>query len=322
MLSTMQQGSEIPSPGHGGDGRKLILPGEGARDYGVVARAIAYITEHSTGQPSLDEIASHVGLSPFHFQRLFTRWAGISPKAFLQALTVDHARHLLRASASVLDTAYEVGLSGPGRLHDLFVSYEAMSPGAYKSGGDGLEMAYGYHDSPFGACLAIATDRGLAGLAFADEHEPPSWGGPCTCPQGRAAALADMKGRWPKARFREDPSVTAPHIRSIFGTGGAGGRHALNIVFIGTEFDVSVWRTLLRIPPGFATTYSDIARYLGRPGAARAVGSAVGRNPIAFLVPCHRVLRKSGALGGYHWGIARKQAIIGWEAVPAPGAAG
>jgi AraC family transcriptional regulator of adaptative response/methylated-DNA-[protein]-cysteine methyltransferase len=283
----------------------------------VVAKAIAFITEHSTEQPGLEEIARHVGLSAFHFQRLFTRWAGISPKAFLQTLTVEHARHLLRQSASVLDTAYEVGLSGPGRLHDLFVSYEAMSPGDYKSGGRGLAMRYGYHDSPFGVCLAMVTERGLAGLAFADDHEPEGLAGHCTCERGRAAALADMAGRWPNAKFIEDPAATAPHIAAIFSGEGAQTPRKLDVVLIGTEFDVSVWRTLMRIPRGFATTYSDIARHIGRPGAARAVGSAVGRNPVSFVVPCHRVLRKSGALGGYHWGLARKQAIIGWEAAAA-----
>ncbi|VAW15447.1 ADA regulatory protein / Methylated-DNA--protein-cysteine methyltransferase [hydrothermal vent metagenome] len=287
----------------------------GARDYALVARAVAYLTENAREQPGLDDVAAHVGLSRYHFQRLFTRWAGISPKAFVQALTLEHARYMLRDSASVLDAAYEVGLSGPGRLHDLFVTFEAMSPGAYKSGGAGLEMTYGFHDSPFGMCLAIVTKRGLAGLAFADEHEAPGQDGPCICPQGRLAALADMKGRWPNARFFEDPGATSPHVQAIFGRGDAG-RRDLNIVFIGTDFDISVWRTLMKIPQGAATTYSDIARHLGNPKAARAVGSAVGRNPISFLVPCHRVLRKSGHLGGYHWGLARKQVIIGWEAAP------
>jgi len=294
--------------------------GSGARDYAIVAEAVAFITEHSTRQPSLAEVANHVGLSPFHFHRLFTRWAGITPKAFLQTLTVDHARHLLRESASVLDTAYEVGLSGPGRLHDLFVSYEAMTPGDYKAGGAGLGMTYGFHDSPFGICLAVVTGRGLAGLAFADDHEPPEAAVRSGCAQGREAALADMKRRWPRASFTADPAVTAPQVAAIFG-GGSGSPGRLDVVLIGTAFDVSVWRTLMRIPRGFATTYSDIARHLGRPGAARAVGSAVGRNPVSFVVPCHRVLRKSGELGGYHWGLARKQAIIGWEAAPRPGGA-
>ena len=298
-------------------GPRLAEPGAWTRDYSVVAKAIAFITEYSTQQPTLDDIAGHVGLSAYHFQRLFTRWAGISPKAFLQTLTVDHARHLLRQSASVLDAAYEVGLSGPGRLHDLFVSYEAMSPGDYKTGGAGLDLTYGFHDSPFGVCLLVVTERGLAGIAFADDHEPAGSQAPCSCPQGRAAALADMTSRWPRARFSEDASVTAPFVGAVFGGDDAAVPRKLDVVLIGTEFDVSVWRTLMRIPKGFATTYSDIARHIGNPKAARAVGSAVGRNPVSFVVPCHRVLRKSGALGGYHWGLARKQAIIGWEASPA-----
>lgn len=287
----------------------------GARDYAVVARAVAYLSQNAREQPSLDDVAAQVGLSPFHFQRLFTRWAGISPKAFLQTLTLEHARYMLRDSASVLDAAYEVGLSGPGRLHDLFVTYEAMSPGAYKSGAAGIEMYYGFHDSPFGVCIAIATGRGLAGLGFVDDHQAPHDMGAGAGGQNRTAALGDMKRRWPNARFSEDPTVTEPHIRAIFGRNTAG-RRDLNIVFIGTEFDISVWRTLMKIPQGSATTYSDIARHLGNPKAARAVGSAVGRNPVSFVVPCHRVLRKSGHLGGYHWGLARKQAIIGWEATP------
>ena len=321
MLSELQQrDGSAPLTDAGSGGLSNLEPGARACDYSVVAKAIAFITEYSTQQPTLDEIASHVGLSAYHFQRLFTRWAGLSPKAFLQTLTVDHARHLLRQSASVLDTAYEVGLSGPGRLHDLFVSYEAMTPGDFKAGGAGLELAYGFHDSPFGVCLLVATERGLAGIAFADDHEPAGTLEPCTCPEGRAAALADMKSRWPRASFNEDSSATAPYARAVFGADSEEGPGKLDLVLIGTEFDVSVWRTLMRIPKGFATTYSDIARHIGNPKAARAVGSAVGRNPISFVVPCHRVLRKSGALGGYHWGLARKQAIIGWEASPANGA--
>ncbi|MHA1523627.1 MAG: methylated-DNA--[protein]-cysteine S-methyltransferase [Alphaproteobacteria bacterium] len=273
-------------------------------DYDLVTRAVDYLSRNARTQPQLEEVAKHVGLSPFHFQRLFTRWAGISPKAFLQALTLEHARHLLRGSASVLDTALEVGLSGPGRLHDLFINFEAMSPGTYKSGGAGLAMSYGFHASPFGVCLAVATQRGLAGIGFADNHSA-----------SRQAALADMARRWPRAELTHAPDVTAPLVAAAFEKGQRS--KPLNLVFIGTDFDVSVWRTLLKIPTGCFTTYSDIARHIGRPKAARAVGSAVGRNPISFVVPCHRVLRNSGELGGYHWGLVRKQAIIGWEASPA-----
>jgi AraC family transcriptional regulator of adaptative response/methylated-DNA-[protein]-cysteine methyltransferase len=299
---TMNEATESPrdpSPG------PLLLPGGGARDYRIVSEAVAYLTENARAQPTLEDVAGHVGLSPFHFQRLFTRWAGISPKMFLQAVTLEHARYLLRDRASILDATYEVGLSGPGRLHDLFITYEAMSPGAYKSGGEGLEMVYGFHDSPFGVCVAIATDRGLAGLGWADDDTQPC----------RAVALQDMAARWPRARFREAPAETAKYVAAMFGA-DTEVRRSVNLVFIGTDFDVSVWRTLLKIPQGAATTYSDIARHIGNPRAARAVGTAVGRNPISFLVPCHRVLRKSGELGGYHWGLVRKRAILGWEAAP------
>jgi AraC family transcriptional regulator of adaptative response/methylated-DNA-[protein]-cysteine methyltransferase len=246
-------------------------------------------------------MAEHVGLSTTHVHHLFRRWCGLSPKAFLQAITLDNAKALLAASASVLDATYEVGLSGPGRLHDLFVTHEAMTPGDYKAGGSGLTLKFGFHPSPFGEAILVATERGLAGLGFVDGGD-------------RAAALADMKARWPKAEYVEDPAVTAPLARRIFDPLHWTGEQPLRVVLIGTDFEVRVWETLLRIPLGRATTYSDIARKLGRPSAARAVGAAVGKNPISFVVPCHRVLGRSGALTGYHWGLTRKQAILGWEA--------
>ncbi len=270
-------------------------------DYEVVRRAIAFISRRWREQPSLERIADHVGLKPLALQRLFTRWAGLSPKGFVQALTLDHARALLTDSASVLDAAFEVGLSGPGRLHDLFVSHEAMTPGAYKARGEGLVMRYGFHASPFGAALVMTTDRGLAGLAFAD-------------PGGEAAALADMQARWPRATYVEDAEATEATARRIFDPATWRPERPLRIVMIGTDFELSVWETLLRLPLGTATTYSDIAAHIGRPTAARAVGTAVGRNPISFVVPCHRVLGKDGGLTGYHWGLTRKQAILGWEA--------
>jgi AraC family transcriptional regulator of adaptative response/methylated-DNA-[protein]-cysteine methyltransferase len=232
---------------------------------------------------------------------LFRRWAGLSPKAFLQALTLDHARTLLRASASVLDASYEVGLSGPGRLHDLFVTHEAMSPGEWKSGGQGLTIAYGFHPSPFGTGLVMATGRGLSGLAFAD-------------PGKEKAALADMRRRWPKAKYVEDTARTAPLAARIFDRRLWRPDRPLRVVLIGTDFEVRVWETLMRIPLGRATTYSDIAGSLGAPKAARAVGAAVGKNPVCFVVPCHRVIGKSGELTGYHWGLTRKRAMLGWEA--------
>jgi len=272
-----------------------------AADYDVVRRAIAFVSEHWRAQPEIDVIAAAAGVSASDLHRLFRRWAGITPKAFLQALTLDHARRLLRNSASVLDTTFEVGLSGPGRLHDLFVTHEAMSPGEWKSGGSGLTMSYGFHPSPFGSALVMTTPRGLAGLAFADPGE-------------EEAALADMKGRWPKAHMVEDRGRTAPLARRIFDSRLWRAERPLRVVLIGTDFEVRVWETLLRIPMGRATTYSGIAAKLGATNAARAVGAAVGKNPVSFVVPCHRVLGKSGDVTGYHWGLTRKRAMLGWEA--------
>ena len=274
---------------------------ESARDYDIVRRAVSFIGENRLDQPSLEEIAASVNLSPTHFQRLFTRWCGLSPKQFLQAITLDHARNLLRDSASVLDTTYEVGLSGPSRLHDLFVTYEAMTPGAFKARGAGLEIRWGFHPSPFGTALVMITEHGLAGLAFADEG-------------GEVSAFDDMAARWPNADFVEDVSATAPYAGRIFDPHNWDSDTPLRVVFIGTDFEVRVWSTLLNIPLGKATTYSDIADKIGKSKAARAVGAAVGRNPISFVVPCHRVLGKSGKLTGYHWGLTRKRAILGWEA--------
>lgn len=274
-----------------------------ADDYSRVSAAIRYLTENWREQPGLDEIGAQVGLSPSHFQRLFKRWAGISPKEFLQAITLDHARAMLRDdAASLLDTAYEVGMSGPGRLHDLFIDHEAMTPGEYKRRGAGLVITYGFHDSPFGRALVMTTPRGVAGIAFADAEDQE--------PQ----VLADMSRRWPEADFTPAPDVTAGAARRIFEPARWRAEDPLKLVLIGTDFEVRVWQALLRLPLGRATTYSQIAGEVCTPRAARAVGSAVGRNPLAFVVPCHRVLRKDGGLGGYHWGVTRKQAIIGWEA--------
>lgn len=270
-------------------------------DYEHVRRAIEYITETWRDHPSLDDIADHAGLSPTHFQKVFTRWAGISPKQFIQAITLDHARGLLRDAASVLDATYEVGLSGPGRLHDLFVSHEAMTPGVYKAKGEGVEISYGFHASPFGKALLMVTEHGLAGLAFADEG-------------GEREALDDMTSRWPRAEYTEDMGATAAYAGRIFEPGRWSQETPLRVVMIGTDFEIRVWETLLKIPVGRMTTYSDVAEHIGKPTAARAVGTAVGRNPISFVVPCHRVLGKSGGLCGYHWGLTRKRAIIGWEA--------
>ena len=275
--------------------------GAGAADYAVVRRAIEFISAHWRAQPEIAEIAAAIGITETDLHHLFRRWAGLTPKAFIQALTLDHARRILRESASVLDAAYEVGLSGPGRLHDLFVTHEAMSPGEWKSGGEGLTVRYGFHPSPFGAALVMMTGRGLAGLAFSD-------------PGAEEASLADMAGRWPRARHVADPAATAPVAQRIFDPAQWRAERPLRIVLIGTDFQVRVWETLLKVPVGRTVTYADIAARVCTPAAARAVGAAVGRNPISFVVPCHRVVGKGGAITGYHWGITRKRAMLGWEA--------
>lgn len=272
-----------------------------AADYDVVRRAIAHISGNWQAQPSVEEIAAAAGVGATDLHHIFRRWAGLTPKDFLAALTLDHARKLLRESASVLDAAFEVGLSGPGRLHDLFVTHEAMSPGEWKAGGAGLSISYGFHPSPFGTALVMITPRGLAGLAFADPGEEP-------------AALTDMQRRWPRARYVEDSSATAPYARRIFDPTLWRPEQPLRVVMIGTDWEVRVWETLLTVPMGRATTYSDIAGRLRAPKAARAVGAAVGKNPMSFVVPCHRVLGRSGDLTGYHWGLTRKRAMLGWEA--------
>jgi AraC family transcriptional regulator, regulatory protein of adaptative response / methylated-DNA-[protein]-cysteine methyltransferase len=270
-------------------------------DYAKVCDVIAHVSENWRDQPSLDDLATRVKLTPDQLQRLFTRWAGLTPKAFLQALTLDHAKRMLEQSASILETSLDVGLSGPGRLHDLFVTHEGMSPGAYKNRGGGLPISYGYHPSPFGLALVMVTPYGLCGLAFCDSG-------------GESAALADMTRRWPNAQYTEDSAVTAPFAAQLFADENFRPNQPLRITFIGTDFEIRVWETLLKIPVGQATTYGDIATAVGSPKAARAVGAAVGKNPMSFVVPCHRVLGKSGALTGYHWGLTRKKAILGWEA--------
>ena len=274
---------------------------DAAGDYAKVKSAIEFMTAHWRGHPSVEEMAEHAGLSSSHFHHVFKRWAGLTPKAFLQALTLDHARDLLRNATSVLDTSYEVGLSGPSRLHDLFVTHEAMTPGEFKTGGAGLKMAFGYHPSPFGEAIVVMARHGMAGLGFVDHGD-------------RASALEDMQRRWPRATLLRDDAATAALARRAFDPALWQKDRPLRVVLIGSDFEVRVWETLLRIPLGSATTYGAIAGHIGKPAAARAVGAAVGKNPVSFVVPCHRVLGKSGALTGYHWGLTRKQAMIGWEA--------
>jgi AraC family transcriptional regulator of adaptative response/methylated-DNA-[protein]-cysteine methyltransferase len=287
-----------PAPVHGEGPVSLV---RAAQHYARVRRAIAYLSEHWRDQPDIAAVARAAGLSADELTLLFRRWAGLTPKAFLQAITLDHARQLLRDSASVLDTAYAVGLSGPGRLHDLFVTHEAMSPGEWKTGGAGLQLRFGFHPCPFGTALVMATERGLAGLAFADEGE-------------QATALSDMQARWPNATFVHDPAGTAPLARRIFDRADWRADRPLRVVLIGTDFEVRVWETLMRVPLGRVTTYSDVAAKVCTTKAARAVGAAVGRNPLCFVVPCHRVIGKHGDLTGYHWGLTRKRAMLGWEA--------
>jgi len=274
---------------------------ETSEDYATIRQALEFVGESWREQPSVEAIAAHAGLTPQALTTLFRRWCGLSPKAFLQAQTLDHARALVRDGANLLDASYELGLSGPGRLHDLFVTHESMSPGEWKQGGQGVLVRWGFHASPFGKALIMATDRGLCGTAFADPGE-------------EAAALADMTWRWPRADFVEDPAGTEALARRIFDPAEWSADRPLRIVFIGSDFEIRVWETLLSVPLGRTTTYSSIAAAIEKPTASRAVGAAVGRNPMSFVVPCHRVLGKCGALRGYHWGLTRKRAMLGWEA--------
>jgi len=266
----------------------------------VMRRAIDLIDAGGPGQ-SLGDLANQLGMSPAHFQRVFSRWVGVSPKRYQQYLTLDHAKHLLRDNMTTLAVSHEVGLSGNSRLHDLFVRWEAMSPGEYARGGDGLTVYWGWYDSPFGLALVMGTEKGLCGLAFAAET-------------GTEAAMEDMLSRWPKATFVEDPMMLRPLVDAAFNLSGETALH-----MIGAPFQIKVWEALLRIPSGQVTTYSEIAQSIGSPKAVRAVGTAVGRNPVSWLIPCHRALRKSGALGGYHWGLPVKRALLAYEAARAEG---
>jgi AraC family transcriptional regulator of adaptative response/methylated-DNA-[protein]-cysteine methyltransferase len=264
--------------------------------YNVIRRAIDEI-DAADAPLTLEALAARMQMSPAHFQRVFTRWVGVSPKRYQQYLALDHARILLRDRFTTLATADAVGLSGGGRLHDLFLTWEAMAPGDYARGGAGLTIRYGWFDSPFGPALVMGTDRGLCGLGFAAETGPE-------------ATMADLTGRWPAADFVEDRAALAPMVDAAFGeTQGEARLH-----LIGAPFQIKVWEALLAVPSGHVTTYSEIATAVGHPRAVRAVGTAVGRNPISWLIPCHRALRKSGGLGGYHWGLPVKRALLAREA--------
>lgn len=269
-----------------------------ARDYDRVAQAIRFIADNRLEQPSLDEVAGAMGLSPFHAQRLFTRWAGLSPKRFLGLLTVEHAKALLRGSESVMGAAYEVGLSGASRLHDLFVGFEAMTPGEYRAAGAELTLRWGVHDTPFGPALFVVSERGLVRLVFLAG---------ASAQEEVAAAQAD----WPLSRMVADERAAKALAQAAFGPPEA--RKDVKLLVKGSPFQVQVWRALMRIPEGTTVSYGALAASLGKPGAARAVGSACGSNRIGVLIPCHRVIRETGALGGYAFGLERKQAVLAWE---------
>lgn len=263
----------------------------------VMRRAIELI-DGLGEQATLEQLSGAMGMSPAHFQRVFSRWAGVSPKRYQQYLTLGHAKALLTDRFTTLETAHATGLSGGGRLHDLFLRWESMSPGDYAKGGKGLRIAWGWFESPFGPALVMGTQKGLCGIAFASESGPE-------------AAFDDLFARWPKADFVEDTEALRPWVLTAFGLQQKG---EVPLYLIGSPLQIKVWEALMRIPSGHVTTYSELAGVVGKPKAVRAVGTAVGRNPISYLIPCHRALRKSGGLGGYHWGIPVKRAILAWEA--------
>lgn len=274
-------------------------------DYQTVARAIQYLERTFLQQPSLDDLAVALDMSKFQLQKLFTRWAGVSPKRFLQFLTLEHAKRLLLESEPLLATAFASGLSGPARLHDLFISTEGVTPGEYKTGGYSLQITYGIHSTPFGPALLANTRRGLCHLSFLPSDLEPD----------AARAIAGLEEEWPGANLVEDPAATAELARAVFYPHDSEPPKApLSLFLKGTNHQIKVWNALLRIPWGTVTTYGKLAKVLGAPGSARAVGSAVGKNPLAYLIPCHRVIRQTGAFGEYRWGAQRKKAILGWEA--------
>ncbi len=269
-------------------------------DYQRIAKAIHYLKASSLDQPSLDEAAKHIGLSRFHFQRLFRRFAGVSPKRFVQHLTNEHAKTLLDQSMSILDTSFSVGLSGPSRLHDLLISVDAVTPGEYKSGGSELRIEYAVHSTPFGQCFIALTERGICCLEFIDSTN-------------KEFSIQKLQKMWPKARINENPSRAELTIQQIFNPPDIFPRTPLPLFLQGTNFQLKVWQALLKIPVGCVTSYGYLADKIGQPSASRAVGTAIGNNPIGYLIPCHRVLRGDGRIGGYRWGIERKQTILGKE---------
>lgn len=276
-------------------------------DYERIRKAIGFLATNQYRQPGLDAMAAHVNLSPYHFQRLFTRWAGITPKRFLQALTVEQGKLLLTESRSLPDVAQDLGLSGSSRLHDHFVQLEAMTPGEYRNRGRGVQIRYGVHDSPFGRMFVATTARGVCRAAFLDQ-------------ESSNLQLSALQEIWPLAVYTEDKQATCQVMEFMFSNYVDHRRGPLSVHVAGTNFQVAVWRALLGVPYGGVTSYSQLADSLDRPGGARAVGNAVAANPVALLIPCHRVIQKSGALGGYRWGMDRKQLLLGWERTRMPGA--
>jgi len=274
---------------------------QASEDYERIEKSIKFLETNFPSQPGLKEVAAHIGLSEFHFQRLFSRWVGISPKRFLQFLTKEYAKHLLADSVNLLDVTYEAGLSSPGRLHDLFVNCEAVTPGEYKSKGEGLTIRYGFHPSPFGECLLATTDRGICGFFFVKNRD-------------RKDPLTELRYFWRQAEIVEDPQASRKLIDRIFNPSFANTSTPLHLILNGTNFQIKVWEALIKIPFGAVVSYEDVAIQVGLPGATRAVGSAVGKNPISFIIPCHRVIRKTADFGNYGGGTARKKAILGWEA--------
>jgi AraC family transcriptional regulator, regulatory protein of adaptative response / methylated-DNA-[protein]-cysteine methyltransferase len=272
-----------------------------SKDYSRIAVAIAFMKKNHLNHPDLATVAQQIGLSEYHFQRLFTQWAGISPKRFWQYLTVEYAKSKISETKSILDLTLDVGLSSPGRLHDLFVNLEAMSPGEFKTGGAGLQIRYGIHNTLFGKSLLATTSRGICNLYFLDTSNHEN-------------AEQTLRDSWRNAEIIHDPQTTQPLHEQIFHPQALNVRQPLTVLVKGTNFQIQAWRALLQVPFGGMTTYQKIAELINRPTSARAVGNAVGNNPIAYLIPCHRVIRESGEFGGYHWGLERKLAILGWEA--------
>lgn len=270
-------------------------------DYQRIEQAILALEKNFRRQPSLDEIAKSVALSEYHFQRLFSRWVGISPKRFLQFLTKEYAKELIENSPNLLDVAYESGLSGTGRLHELFVTCEAVTPGEFKNKGEGLQIFYGFHPTPFGHCLLAVTDRGICHLSFVKEGE-------------RTQAIKALQKEWENAKIIVAPAKTRSLVDQIFNPIKNGKPRPLHLFLSGTNFQIKVWEALLKIPAGAVASYEDIAARIGMPKAARAVGNAVSQNPVAYIIPCHRVVRKLGEFGNYRWGVVRKKAMLGWEA--------